>query len=211
MRDRGTGTSNVLVLLIALVLIGGGLVVWQWRAAKQKVVLLGDSITDMSAPVFQQTLGGKYDLIVSGVPNARADDREPDVPALAATQPKQVVINLGTNDILHNTSLDEAVASLTRIGGSFPSASCIHLVTINEGMIDFSQPDLHDRSVTLNQRVRALADEHHWHIIDWNAAAQAYEASGEKEGPLSTDTVHPTAEKGQPILADAYLRGLQTC
>jgi len=210
MSDR-SGTSNIVILVVGLLAIGAGLVVWQWRSAKPKVVLLGDSITDMSSPVLQDALGNRYSLVISGVPNARADDREPDVPALAATKPDQVVINLGTNDLLKNASLDEAVASLTRIGGSFTSASCVHLVTLNESMVDFNQPDLHQRSVTLNERLRALAAEHGWHVIDWNAAAQAYEATGEKDGPLSTDTVHPTAEKGQHILAEEYRHGLEAC
>jgi len=209
---RGPGPVLVGVLALVVVVVGAYL---GWRVAvggadRHQVVVLGDSITAQADAPLHERFDPSYAMAVSGVSGARADERVADGAAYAATTPGQVIINLGTNDVLQGTPTDETAASLTTLGEGFAGARCIHLVTVNEHMVDLSRPQLHDEAVAVNERIRAIAAQHSWDVVDWAAIVTAADQAGNPDGPLTMDTVHPTP-LGQQRLLDAYALALDRC
>ena len=212
-RPVGRGPIRVLAVVLVLALLAAAAFV-AWRVATGsnggEVVVLGDSITEQATGPLHERFDSSYAMSISGVSGERADQRVADASAYAATTPGQVIINLGTNDVLQGTPPDETASSLTQIAEGFTDTRCIHLVTINESMVDLSRPQLHDGAVAVNERVRSMAAAHGWDVIDWAGIVAASDRAGNPEGPLTLDTVHPTP-LGQQRLLDAYADALHRC
>lgn len=208
--DRG----RVGIAVIAAVAIVGALLVLRALGviarAGPKVELVGDSITFISTGTFTGRLGNDWNVIVSGVSGDRADQRLPDLPGLVAEDPRQVVINLGTNDVLQKKEPAETIVALEKVGAAFGHARCIHLVTISENMTSFTDTGLGSRAAQLNGLIRDLAGRHGWGVVPWAQLVRDYEQGAHPFGPLTTDTVHPTP-LGQQILSDAYRKALAAC
>jgi lysophospholipase L1-like esterase len=172
--------------------------------------VIGDSITDISRTTFEQALEPDYAVEVDGVGGARVDQMQGEADKVAATHPQQVVINLGTNDVIGKFPIDQSMKSYEEMINKFPDAACLHVVTVNEDIVALSDPDYRNRAVEYNNRLRSLASQHHARVIEWNRIVHDYLAAGEPEGHLSTDSIHPT-ELGQKKLADAYRASLDAC
>jgi len=172
--------------------------------------VIGDSITDISRPTLEDALASEYEVQIDGVGGARVDQMLGEADKLAATHPQQVVINLGTNDVVGKWPLDQSLRSYEEMVDKFPGTRCLHFVTVNEDIVALSDPDLRNRAVEYNNRLRALAAERKARVIEWDRIVRDYLAAGEPEGHLSTDSIHPT-ELGQRKLADAYRASLDAC
>jgi hypothetical protein len=211
---RGREEMQITVVAVAVVAVLAGLLVFAARSGLigggPAVVLLGDSITAMSDAVFEERLGDDWAVTTSGVPGAQAEQRLPNVPELAELSPTQVVVNLGTNDVMGHRPPGETVAALDQLGRGFPEARCIHLVTINRHMASTTDPGLPARIDELNAGIRGLAATRRWGIVPWDELVADYDAGPQPFGPITTDTVHPTL-LGQRMLAEAYRRALQSC
>jgi lysophospholipase L1-like esterase len=204
-RTTAVVTAVAALVLGALVLRFTGI----YPRRGPSVVLIGDSITEQSADTFDQRLGGEYDLSTTGRPGFRAEQLLADVPDLADGDPTQVVVNLGTNDMTQGWRPADTEAVLERLAGSFPSARCVHVVTINDHMVN-DDPSLVPRVQDLNGRIRAMAARHGWDVVPWDRLVADYDAGPQPFGPITTDTVHPT-QLGRDVLADAYERALKAC
>jgi lysophospholipase L1-like esterase len=202
MGTRGRGAVIVIVVVVLAVV---AVVTARAFHRGPEVVLVGDSITFQTIGVFEEELGDDWGLTIHGVPSMRADQLLPAVPELAAHHPVQVVVNLGTNDALQGTPPGDTVAALEQLAAGFPGARCIHLVTINEHMLT---PE--GVAAGLNARIRDLAARRGWHTVPWDAVVRDYDAGPQPEGPVTSDSVHPTAV-GERLLADAYDRALAAC
>ena len=135
---------------------------------------------------------------------------EPYAVEAAAADPEQVIVNLGSNDVLLSWPLDRSVEAYTRLLGYFDDARCVHLVTVNERFRSNVDEGLAFRALLLNNQIRLLAASAGARVIDWSKMVADYEAAGSPYGPITSDSVHPT-ELGQKMLADAYREGLRTC
>jgi lysophospholipase L1-like esterase len=174
-----------------------------------RVHFIGDSITDQAKPALVE----RFDIPdgnVASISGATIDQMLEHAAQVALDEPDQVVINLGTNDVLATEDAATNAALIQQMASHFTSARCIHVVTINEHMFATDGRDLHGAAVALNQRLRALAGQHQWRVIDWAAIVIEYDASGSPRGPLTDDTVHPTA-LGEQMLLDAYEASLSSC
>jgi len=203
------------VIALSLLVVATGVLAWRARASSRhtpfgRVLVFGDSITDISASMLHERFDPSFTMTVSGVGGARATERVASAQELTDRRPEQLIIELGTNDVLQGTSLDDAIGAVTKIATSFPGLRCVHVVNINEQMVSFSQPDLPQRAADMNRRIRAAAEQHGWDVVEWNTIVDRYEAAHEPDGPLTTDTVHPTAI-GQELLANAYDDVMQGC
>jgi len=178
-------------------------------AARPRVLVLGDSITQQSDPTLHDGLDVVYDLTVWGIGGSRADEHVHDDELFRAVDPEQVIIDLGTNDVLQGTPPEQTIAALTRIGSACASARAIHYVTVTEGLFGEGSPVLRDRSVELNRRIEAMVAAHGWRLIPWHAIVDEYIGAGEPEGPITSDTIHPT-DVGRRLLAAACARALRT-
>lgn len=195
---------------VVIVVIGGVVAYFAFRDDRPKVVLMGDSITYISAPAFKKELKGSYELVVSGTPKRRADERVEDAAVLDATHPDAVVVNLGTNDVLQGRPPQSAADALEKIGKTFADAECVVLVTVNENMFNAERASLGPDAKALNQEILAMAEKHGWGVVRWDEIVRRYLAEGEKQGHLSVDTVHPRPV-GRKLLADAYGKALASC
>lgn len=174
------------------------------------VVIIGDSITEQAEPMLLDALQPDSVVRVRGRGGYRIEQMEPYAVEAASAEPEQVIINLGSNDVLLSWPLDRSVEAYARMLGYFDDARCAHLVTVNQSFRSDSDAGLAYRALLLNGQIRELAASTGADIIDWAKMVSDYEAAGSPFGPITTDSVHPT-ELGQKMLADEYEEALRTC
>lgn len=174
------------------------------------VVIIGDSITEQAEPMLLDALQPDSVVRVRGRGGYRIEQMEPYAVEAASAEPEQVIINLGSNDVLLSWPLDRSVEAYARMLGYFDDARCTHLVTVNQSFRSDSDAGLAYRALLLNGQIRELAASTGADIIDWAKMVSDYEAAGSPFGPITTDSVHPT-ELGQKMLADEYEEALRTC
>lgn len=176
---------------------------------KPDVAVIGDSITYVSTSAVSGELGDDWALNIDGRPGYTVADQLPAARALAGNEPVQVVINLGTNDVTADEELEPALDALAEMVAQFPSAECIHLVTVSE-LLGFDRPDILERARTFNAGIRELAAaDPRLRVIDWTTALQDAQAA-DPDVVLTEDTVHPSPA-GQRLLADLYDQALTGC
>ena len=226
-------TAGAVLLAVVLVVVLGGLAVrrvsdrWDGRrdalsadavadepapgpGQTDDVAIVGDSITEMSDRTVHQVLDPQFHVRIRGRGGYRVEEMEPYAIELATSNPEQVVINLGTNDVLKNWPLDKSVSALDRMVKEFSGARCIHLVTINQWITNEADPGVRARAIVFNFAVRKIAADQHLDVIDWNAAIEADLKAGSPRGALTSDTIHPNAT-GQTALAQLYRAALDDC
>jgi hypothetical protein len=174
------------------------------------VALVGDSITEQSETTLHTVLDRTYRVRVRGRGGYRIEEMEPYAIELATTRPEQVIINLGSNDALKSWPLEKSVLALKRLIADFKGTRCLHLVTVNEAMVNDRVPDLKERTTALNAEIRHIAATENFNVIDWSRAVVDDIAAGSPNGGITSDTVHPT-ENGQKVLAELYATALATC
>lgn len=174
------------------------------------VVIIGDSITEQAEPLLLDELQPASIVKVRGRGGYRIEQMEPYAVEAAAAEPEQVIINLGSNDVLLSWPLDRSVEAYARMLDYFDDTRCIHLVTVNQSFRSDTDTGLAYRALLLNAQIRELATAAGADIIDWSKMVSDYEAGGSPFGPITSDSVHPT-ELGQQMIADAYRESLRTC
>ncbi len=207
--SRTVSSSRVLILLLPIALLVAGLAWWKLRTGPD-VALLGDSITVVSNDQIKEALGRAYTPDIAAVLGITAGEMIPAAQKAAQRNPEQVVIELGSNDVLKKDPLDQAAQHLRDLVAQFPKAKCVHLVTINSHMTDAGKP-VAPRAGLLNAAiVQIKASDTRIDLIDWNAAvSDAMAAHGGKE-TLTSDTVHPNGD-GAKVLATLIRAGLDRC
>jgi lysophospholipase L1-like esterase len=177
----------------------------------QDVIIIGDSITHLAQDEVARREGTRYDFTIRATNEATSARMLAEAEALGNRQPRQLIINLGTNDINKDIPEEETVANVRAIADLFDSTDCIHIVTLNEHIVSYERPILARRAEDMNVRFQQLIEEDgDFEMIDWNLEIERYIATGQPEGPLLFDTVHPT-EVGQRVLADLYTEALESC
>jgi lysophospholipase L1-like esterase len=215
MRRTGGGTIRraAIAVLAVVVVVGAVLAVVGWLQPRPLVLLAGDSITSYSEGVLAGAIDGTFgigghDVEVVARPGATAGEMAPEVVAVAARQPEQVIINLGTNDAARTATVAEGLAEIERMAAAFPGARCIHLVTLSESMVAFEDPvGPGSRAAELNQGIIDLAGRAGYHLIRWDQMVAEGTARGE---PLTLDSIHPD-EAGAARLATAYADAIASC
>jgi len=200
--------------LLALLVLAGFLAVTSvaFRSSRaippQRIALIGDSITDQARDVYQTELPPAYTLDIEAVPGRRFVDMLPLAREAAAARPNQVVIDLGSNDVLldePDESTDQAMGTMLDL---YATAPCVHVVTVNEGFV--FAPTQGPKARRINDQLRRIATERGYRIVDWNKIVVDYVAAGAPQGPITADSVHPTAV-GKSMLVDAVRASLAAC
>ncbi|MCU1354577.1 MAG: hypothetical protein JWM05_3786 [Acidimicrobiales bacterium] len=209
--SRGSARAVVVPLVAVLVvgLIAAAYLLWP--RPRQRVVVLGDSITVLTRPELERK-AHSYKLAIGAVSGVRVEQMVGPAKDMAKLRPRQLIINLGTNNV---TGRDDPTAIITRIGEiiqQFDSAECIHLVTVNAAIVRLDDAGLPDRIRRVNDGIQLLAAQHKDRIdvIDWSAQVGKYLQAKSPRGLVLSDTVHPT-KLGQVMLADDYVRALKSC
>jgi lysophospholipase L1-like esterase len=176
----------------------------------ERVVLLGDSITELSEPTLEARLGDRWALLVDGRSGATVAQRLPAAERAATDDPRQVVVNLGTNDVTLLLDPAGSVAQMRELLDLFPDATCLHVVTVGEG-IEINGRRYDTEAAAFNEGLWSLAAaDPRITVLDWDAALRAEETRGAAPDDLLHDTVHPTA-RGEEVLASLYASGLEAC
>jgi hypothetical protein len=176
-----------------------------------RLAVIGDSITAMSGtqlhteldPFFLVSVDGRHGhTIAQQLPVAQLYGHQSPPPSIVA-------INLGTNDDSADTDLTSADADLRHLLDQFPSVSCVVLTTINANTMST------DRNTWANSfnfwTLFALSQsDSRVRIADWNTEVRRYYDSGQPNGELTYDMVHPTP-LGQTHLASLTHDALTSC
>jgi hypothetical protein len=164
------------------------------------VALVGDSMAFEAAADFERLAGERgWTLSITAVPGTTFADRRADIAALHARFASAVVVELGTNDALHDgdftaaeaADIDRAVTALDRVG-------CV--LFVNAGLLEprnhdvLRQPPWDDyapgleAAQALNAHLAAAVRPHrNMHVFDWFAAYNAH-------ADWTRDFVHLKAE-----------------
>lgn len=209
---RTSPQVTAIVVLVVLLLVAAaavGLRALGVGRADPPVALVGDSITANLERTAQRRLGDDWALSVDGRPGYLADQQLTTVQNVAKFPFDQVVINLGTNDVMTSDhDLDETAATLAQMTDLLAGVRCVHLVTISEEMVN-DTGDAAARARELNDAIRRIDASHaNVDVIDWAAIERDYER--EHGMTITTDTVHPD-DIGNRVLADAYGAALDAC
>jgi lysophospholipase L1-like esterase len=188
-------------------LVAAGVVVWVQRSEAKPtgpVAIVGDSITFLSTGAYRDELEPQYQPLIKGVLGITVAGMEPAARRMAAQHPRQAVIELGTNDVLHGHDLAVSEASYRKMVDAFARAgvSCIHAVNIDTRMRPKGSP-LTAKAEEFNQFLDELAHSRgDVVVVDWNGAVNASSERRQRESSprLISDTVHPTPE-GSHVLA----------
>lgn len=175
----------------------------------EPVAVIGDSITAIGERQLLETAGDRFKLDIRAKFGARIEEQLAAASELAATKPVQVVINLGTNDVLYGVPLGDSLAALEQMAAMFTTAKCIHFVTISTNL---RQGDRTPRAEAnaMNEQILDLAKRTgKGDVVRWDYLMDEATTSEEPLG-LTDDGVHPTA-KGQRELADAVVDALERC
>lgn len=179
------------------------------------LLVVGDSITKLSAPEFEQTFGSAFDVDIVARDRADSDEIETLAERHAPSEVDVLVINSGTNDALGGPYLegevvDDAIDNVEEIAREFIVLRCIVVITVNENVVSFSRRRVDEQAANFNAALRTAASEHGWQTVEWSRLVQEYRDSGEPFGPLTSDLIHPTAA-GRQLLVDAVSRAVEDC
>lgn len=199
----GVGVALVFVLLAGALLPGPS-------RSGDSVVVLGDSITEFGEGHLVDVLGEEYELTVDGVFGARTGDRVDAAAAVAATNPDQVVVNLGTNDVVVGTPLDKLRRNIDALLTELDSVECVHVVTVGENLLSDGIP-LPRAGAAVNQQIAEVAAQHpNTQLLYWDRVQDAAARRRDDPQALLFDGIHPDGD-GLMVLAGGYSRVLGDC
>lgn len=206
---RGLLAAAVVGLSVVVVLAALSVVPGPDRSG-DSVVVLGDSITEFGQDHLVDVLGEEYELTVDGAFGARTGDRIEAAAAIAATHPDQVVVNLGTNDVVVGTPLDKVRDDLDRLLGHLDSVECVHVVTVGENLVS-NGLSLPRAGRAVNDQIAEVTSEHaNAHLLRWDRVQQAAGLRRDDPQALLFDGIHPDGD-GLMVLAEGYAEVLADC
>lgn len=200
MRRRSLlGVAIVLVLAVIAYVVVDRLTSSEGR----RVAIIGDSITAGNAQDLVNVIGPHFKLTLRAKAGLRTDEMIGQAQEIAGMKFDQVIINLGTNDVVQNVPTAQAIGNLRRLVAIFSGARCIHIVNVNAQMKAFGAA--RPQATDLDNQIKALShDTSRVDVIDWNAIVTKH-GNG-----ITIDTVHPTPA-GEQLLAHAYSDALEGC
>jgi lysophospholipase L1-like esterase len=175
---------------------------------RPRVAIIGDSITWQSSGPINDQLGDQWRVDVRGVPRATIGDMVAEASDMAARSPQQVVVNLGTNDVVGKVPPEQSAADLTALLDQFTGVECIHLVTVHDYIFNYDDGFVTQWSQATNEALGDVARRRGVNIIDWNTIL-AFRLAVPGSPDLLVDTVHPTPA-GIDVLVDVYADALAT-
>jgi hypothetical protein len=197
-----------LVVLIAAVVGAAFALKSDGTERPERVLMVGDSITDQSRSGFIGALPSDDSVDIEAVPGRRFAEMLPFATRAAQSRPDEVVVNLGSNDVLLGETDASTNQAMDSMFGLFTTTPCVTLVTVNEHFVFGSDQAAHARRI--NDRLRTAATRWGWSIVDWNKMVEDYEAAGSPKGKITFDSVHPS-DVGKPMLVDAVRDSLSRC
>lgn len=177
--------------------------------ATERLVVVGDSITNEGRDQLLAAFVGRYTVVVEGRPGHVVSELQDAADELAVPPPTVVIIELGTNDVSYRIETTRSADDLRRMVDTFAAAPCVVLVTVDEGL---PVSGARARASAFNAAVRSIAasDPARLRVVDMTALVDAAEADPALGGSFHYDGIHPGAA-GQTRLAAAYAAVVDTC
>lgn len=170
------------------------------------VVLLGDSLTVLVVDQVKADAQPDHEVTSDATWGRRIDEQLDVAADIASKDPQQVIINLGTNNVLQRHDPTASVEDLGTLLDALEDVGCIHIVTVNEHIRRLGE-DYSLEARAINDGIRTLAERRlDTDIIDWNQIVTDHLA----DGIISDDTVHPNPA-GVDLLAAAYIDAIDSC
>ncbi len=193
-------------MVMLAVALGFSALVTSCSVAGDRVGVLGDSITSLDTGDLEAQLGDQFRFTISGNFGKTAEEVTPQAEVMARLTYDQVIIDLGTNDVLEGL-LATTCRRHDRFAGEVVRFRPVH--PCGDGERTHGQPAhraLHiEGARQFNDALRAYAQgQDRVDVIDWNAAASDHlNNSDPPTSTLTTDSIHPTSE-GNRVLNDLY-------
>jgi hypothetical protein len=161
------------------------------------VAIIGDSITALARTALEHTFHG-YDLFIDAVGGTRMADHLPTIERVESDgQPRDWVIELGTNDAARPPLNVNWASDFANEVTALKSQRCVVFVSVN--------PKLGPISVGINDAIAtAVATHPNFHLIDWG------DIEFRKPQWLLPDGIHPS-KSGIAELARLEHRAVLNC
>jgi lysophospholipase L1-like esterase len=174
------------------VVVVAALVIRQITKPPEKVAVIGDSITVLSAVAIQKQLGDHPNI--QAELGKRIDEMLPALRDALQKKPDAVVVNLGTNDVLQGTIHPDWRPGFLQLVQALEHTDCAVLVNINTTATNRSaRPEF---APQINAAIAKAAETHdNFHVIDWDAIVHA--PGG--DALIQPDTIHPTGPGAQRL------------
>ena len=170
------------------------------------LTLLGDSITILIGGATEAKLAGYTSTRVKALWGARIDEQLAEAADIAKRRPDQVIVNLGTNNILQDRPLDASIAEYRQILDAFSDLHCVGVITINEHISQLGV-DRSAAAIEFNAALRALAADYpNTTVTEWSSIF----VFPQDQVLLDSDTVHPLPD-GVERLASTYEAIARAC
>ena len=189
-------------------IIAGSLLLSGCGAGKGPVVVVvGDSITVISAPGVEAELRG-YSLYMRAVDGKRIGEMVPLLRAEMQRTPRAVVVNLGTNDAMQAQTHPDWLAGFNAVWDLVQHRPCVVFVTVSTNADYLGKARV---AADINDTIRQLAKQHHnVQVVDWNSAVHADPSLLASRNPPK-DNIHPYSSRGWRWLGNHYRSALLAC
>jgi lysophospholipase L1-like esterase len=175
---------------------------------KPKVVVVGDSITALSRPQIEHTLGASYDVDVQAIAGKRIVQMLPALRTALKSDPFAVVENLGTNDAIQARAGYDWKKSWNELISTTRNVPCVVLTTIGAGADAYGAGTI---GTVINTDIASLVarDPQKYKEVDWYGFLKSH-ASSDWRTYLAADLLHPLPP-GRQVIASMDEAALAQC
>lgn len=201
------------VFVVAVLAVAAVMAFRRWPRPQPRLLIVGDSVTYMSSPTIDATLGPGRDLTIIGMPTYRSTDLIPfaekfadDHDGFGGRVDADAVFLVGYNDVIRDDARPADLGRMLAVAGRFRCSVWLTLPATPGGKPAGSPDFPADEVRAWNDRVREeAAGFERVHVSDtWAAVVEDERA----DLLLDPDGVHP-ARAGQVVLADAMQRAFE--
>jgi lysophospholipase L1-like esterase len=175
---------------------------------KPEVVVVGDSITYLSKPQIEHTLGATYDVDVQAIPGKRIVQMLPALRTALKSDPFAVVENLGTNDAIQARAGYDWKKYWDELISTTRNTHCVVLTTIGSGADAYGAGTI---GTAINTDITSLVakDPEKYKEVDWNGFLHSRTGSNWRTY-LAADLLHPMPA-GRQVIATMDKAELAKC
>lgn len=166
--SRFVGTWPIarrLAAVLVVVIIGGGVAAWGYlnRTDGVPVAMVGDSMADQArSNLARAGHGAGFDVSIDATFGIALDQELPKLEQVAAGHPERVVVELGTNDVLGDTTIGDLQSRVDKEILYFSSTPCVLFVEVGLVRDHLALADRFNGMLT-----DAVASHPNMHVYDW--------------------------------------------
>ena len=129
---------------------------------KTKISILGDSVIK---DLIGSKMSSSRSVSVKSFSGAKTSDMKHYIVPTLSTPPDEIVLNIGTNDIIHS-SAQQIIQNISEIGDMISEASSETKVTISNIITRSDNVNLNQKIDECNVEIASLVSQKGWSLID---------------------------------------------